>query len=386
MPSTFRSLWPRTGAIVTDSYKAEFFDAANARDRDKLDALVASGAVTTIHDSLNDQLEELVEGRTPHERLQGDALRQRVLAHVGELSVDLYGTYVFLPWRKELLHILPKDEFIEVRTSRNRYKITPAEQKHLSELRVGIVGLSVGSATALTLALEGIGGELRIADFDVLSLSNTNRLRSPVSNIGVNKAVLCAREICEINPYLPVTVYAVGLHEDNIEAFLLDGGKLDILIEECDDLFMKLFSRERARYHGIPVIMETSDKGLLDVERFDQEPHRPLFHNLIGDMDSRKLRDLSPKDRIQFQLRIVGTRDTVSPRLLAGLFEIGTTTKSWPQLASAISLVRPIPLKSYAGTRKLLVLLSQLTKHSMTSFRTRSKYGADSSAGCWYCR
>jgi len=181
-------------------------------------------------------------------------------------------------------------------------------------------------------------------------------------------------------------VYAVGLHEDNIEAFLLDGGKLDILIEECDDLFMKLFSRERARYHGIPVIMETSDKGLLNVERFDQEPHRPLFHNLIGDMDSRKLQNLSPKDRIQFQLRIVGTRDTVSPRLLAGLFEIGTTTKSWPQLASAISLVRPIPLKSYTGTRKLLVLLSQVTKYSMTSFQTRSKYGADSSAGCWYCR
>lgn len=342
MSSTFRSLWPQIGSNISDSYQAEFLDAANDEDREKLDALVASGVVTAIHDSLNDQLEELIEGRAPSERLHGDALCQRVLAHLHGTPAELYGTYVHFPWRHELLHILPKDEFIEVRTSRNRYKITPAEQTRLSGMRVGIVGLSVGSATALTLALEGIGGELRIADFDVLSLSNTNRLRSPISNIGVNKAVLCAREICEINPYLQVTVFPAGLKEDNIEAFLSagEGGKLDLLVEECDDLFMKLFARERARHHAIPVIMETSDKGLLDVERFDKEPNRPLFHDLLGsNIDSRKFKSLSPKDKMQYALRIVGSRDTVSPRLLAGLFEIGRTTKSWPQLASAISLV-----------------------------------------------
>ncbi|OWP02075.1 hypothetical protein B2J93_1547 [Marssonina coronariae] len=339
MSSKFRSLWPAIGTIISSSYTAEFFDATNASDRAKLDDLVASGAITTIHDSTNDQLEELVEGRAPRVRLQEDALRQCVLAHLGTVPVEHYGTYVFLPWRKELLHILPRDEFLEVRTSRNRYKITAAEQKRLSEMRVGIVGLSVGSATALNLALEGICGELRIADFDVLSLSNTNRLRSPISNIGVNKAVLCAREVCEINPYLRVVVYPAGLNEDNLEGFLCDGGKLDLLIEECDDIVMKLFARERARCHGIPVIMETSDRGLLDIERFDREPNRPLFHNLMGDgVDSSKIKSLSPKERMPYQVRIVGTRDTVSPRLLASLFEMGKTIKSFPQLASAISL------------------------------------------------
>ena len=305
--------------------------------------------MTTIHDSLYDQLEELVEGRSPHLRLHGEALHQMVLAHLGGIPADLYGIYVFFPWRKELLHILPREEFIEVRTSRNRYRITPSEQTRLSSMRIGIVGLSVGSATALTLALEGIGGELRIADFDVLSLSNTNRLRSPISNIGVNKAVLCARELCEINPYLKVVVFPTGLQEANLEAFLSNSGKLDLLVEECDDLPMKVLSREQARQRGIPVIMETSDKGMLDVERFDQDSKRPLFHGLMGDIDSRRLRALGPKDRMQYQLRIVGTRDSVSPRLLAGLFEMGRTTKSWPQLASAISLVRLIPLKFMLG-------------------------------------
>lgn len=338
--SGFRSRWPRTGTFISDSHTPQFFDATIHEHRDSLDALVASGEVTTIHDSIHDQLEELIEVRSPHLRLKGEALHELVLAHLNGIPIDHYGTYVFFPWRKELLHILPQDEFVEVRTSRNRYRITPAEQTRLRSMRIGIIGLSVGAATALTLALEGIGGELRIADFDVLSLSNTNRLRSPISNIGVNKAVLCAREMLEINPYLKVKVFSTGLQEENFGSFMSEGGKLDLLVEECDDLPMKVFARERARQHGIPVIMETSDKGMLDVERFDQEPHRPLFHGQMGDMDSKGLRALAPRERMEYQLRIVGTKDSVSPRLLAALFEMGKTTRSFPQLASAISLVR----------------------------------------------
>jgi hypothetical protein len=336
--SSFRSLWPKAGTIVAGDYTAELFDPTIAEDRDKLDSLVASGAVHTIHDSLNDQLEELIDGRAPSERLQDDILRQRVLAHLGDNPAEHYGMYVYYPWRKELLHILPRHEFIEVRTSRNRYQITPAEQKRLGRMRIGVLGLSVGASTALTLALEGIGGELRIADFDTLSLSNTNRLRTSISNIGVNKAVLCARELSEINPYLQITVFPAGLSEENIEEFLTGGDKLDLLIEECDDFFMKLFSRERARHHGIPVIMETNDRGMLDIERFDQEPDRPLLHGLLGDLDSNKLKGLSTKQKVPYLLRFGGSKDTVSPRALASLFEISHTTKSWPQLASAISL------------------------------------------------
>lgn len=338
MPSSFRSLWPSPISAQSGICQPVLYDAAKAEDRDKLDALVATGEVQSIHDSLQGQLEELVEGRAPHERLQSDALQHRVREHLNGVSLAHYGTYAFFAWRKELLHILPKAEFLEVRTSRNRYQIAPAEQARLGQATIGVLGLSVGSSTALTLALEGIGGELRIADFDDLSLSNTNRLRSPIANIGVNKAVLCAREISEINPYLRVTVFAKGLHESNIEQFMTESGKLDLLIEECDDLFMKVFSRERARHHHIPVIMETSDRGMLDIERFDLEPSRPLLHNLIDGLDSGKLKGLSAKQKVPYVLRIVGSKDTVSPRSLASLFEVSRTTKSWPQLASAISL------------------------------------------------
>ena len=66
--------------------------------------------------------------------------------------------------------------FRAVRLDRNRNKITTDEQQRLGELRIGVVGLSVGHAIAYTLAAEGVCGDLRLADFDDLELSNLNRV------------------------------------------------------------------------------------------------------------------------------------------------------------------------------------------------------------------
>ena len=51
---------------------------------------------------------------------------------------------------------------------------------------------------------EGIGGELRLADFDVLDLSNLNRITGGVADVGVTKVVLAAREVAELDPYIHV--------------------------------------------------------------------------------------------------------------------------------------------------------------------------------------
>ena len=150
-----------------------------------------------------------------------------------------YGTWVHYPWSGRLVRVLPSSEFEELRTSRNRNKITREEQTRLGALRVGIAGLSVGQSTAVTLALEGIGGVFRLADFDTLSLSNMNRLRAGVHEIGVNKAVLVAREIYEINPYAVVEVFLRGVRDDSIDAFFSKSAPLNLLFEECDDLKMK---------------------------------------------------------------------------------------------------------------------------------------------------
>jgi molybdopterin/thiamine biosynthesis adenylyltransferase len=131
------------------------------------------------------------------------------------------------------------------------------------------VGLSVGRAIAHTLALEGVCREIRLADFDEIELSNLNRIPTSVFDLGLNKAVAAARRIAELDPYVEVIIDPSGVSLDSTDTFMAG---LDIVIEECDSFDVKLAVRDAARRHQIPLIMETNERGLLEIERYDLEP------------------------------------------------------------------------------------------------------------------
>jgi nitroreductase len=182
--------------------------------------------------------------------------------------------------------------------------------------------------------MEGIGGCLRLADNDLLGLHNLNRLRAGVHDLGTNKAVLAARQILEIDPFMDIDLFPEGVSDENIRLFLTGA---DILIEVCDDLSLKVRLRELARDLRIPVLMDTSDRGLIDIERFDREPDRPIFHGLTGDLRAEELRDLSTADKVPYALKLIG-ESTISARAAASLIEMEQTISSWPQLASGVVL------------------------------------------------
>ena len=242
--------------------------------------------------------------------------------------------WVYYPWRRTVVSVLGPRAFRTVRLDRNRNLITTDELDRLGRLRIGVVGLSVGHAIAYTLAAQGLCGELRLTDFDELELSNLNRVPATVFDLGVNKAVVCARRIAELDPYVPVTVMPTGITAQTVGAFL-DG--LDIVIEECDSLDAKVLLREAARTRRLPVLMATSDRGLLDVERFDLDPARPLMHGLVGDLDVARLAGLSNKDKLPYALRMTDATQ-VSPRMAASLVEVGKTLSTWPQLSSEVAV------------------------------------------------
>ena len=242
--------------------------------------------------------------------------------------------WVYYPWRRTVVRVLGPRAFRVVRLDRNRNLITADELDQLSRLRIGVVGLSVGHAIAYTLAAQGLCGELRLTDFDDVELSNLNRVPASVFDLGVNKAVVCARRIAELDPYLPVTVMPTGITPQTVDDFL---NGVDIVIEECDSLDAKVLVREAARARRLPVLMATSDRGLLDVERFDIDPSRPLMHGLLGDLDVARLANLNTKDKLSYALRMTdATR--VSPRMAASLVEVGKTLSTWPQLSSEVAL------------------------------------------------
>ncbi|WP_307830777.1 Rv1355c family protein [Rhodococcus sp. KRD162] len=248
--------------------------------------------------------------------------------------LDETDRWIYFPWRKTVVAVLGPRSFRHLRLDRNRNKITLDEQNDLGDLTIGIIGLSVGHAIAHTLALEGICGTLRLADFDEIELSNLNRIPASILDLGVNKAIVAARRIAEIDPYLRVEVVEEGLTENTVAEFF-DG--LDLLVEECDSLDVKVLAREEARSRRIPVLMETSDRGLLDVERFDLEPDRPVFHGVLGEIDFSSLRGLGTREKIPIVLDQLDAA-LLSARMAASMVEVGETIETWPQLGGDVQL------------------------------------------------
>jgi hypothetical protein len=100
---------------------------------------------------------------------------------------------------------------------------------------------------------------------------------------------------------------------------------------------MKASLRESARARQIPVLMATSDRGLLDVERFDLQPQRPILHGLLGDFDFSRLPRMSKTEMVPYMLRFLEAEE-LSPRVLASVVEIDHTLSTWPQLSGEVAL------------------------------------------------
>jgi hypothetical protein len=83
--------------------------------------------------------------------------------------------------------------------------------------------------------------------------------------------------------------------------------------------------------------MATSDRGLMDVERFDIEPSRPIMHGLLGDVNTARLANLSNDDKLPYALRVADASQ-VSSRMAASLVEVGKTLSTWPQLSAEVAL------------------------------------------------
>ena len=319
------------------TFKPIFFNKSNIHDNNKIQTLKDSGEILFEIDEYTRQLKDLFVSRFPSLSTNEEQFLDFSSLLAEGKSMEELGEWVYYPWRKTLVHILSREHYIEVRTNRNKQKITQQEQELLSTKTVGVIGLSVGQSVALCIAMERICGKLKLADFDTVDLSNLNRLRAGVLDLGMPKVVLAAREIAEIDPYIDVEIYPEGIKSENYNDFLDGSAKLDLLIEVCDNFEVKVESRLKAREYKIPVIMETNDRGMLDVERFDLDSEMNIFHGLAGNLSMEMVKNLDPALKMGLLMKIVNA-DYLSDRMKSSLPEIGKTLKSWPQLASEVVL------------------------------------------------
>lgn len=265
-----------------------------------------------------------------------------------------YGNWMCFPLRRKCIQILPKSDFIELRTSRNRLKITREEQLELSTKSIAIVGLSAGNAVANALVSERICGRLILFDFDKCELSNLNRLNAGIFELGLSKCIIAANSLLERDPYIDIEIYEEGFKNSPEHIALIE--KVDVVIDECDSFEIKILLRQLSKKYNKPILMHTSERGITDIERFDLSRELPIFHGLLEGVD------LEDKSKVLLSLINPGI---VSERMLISFSELGKSLRSWPQLASEV----------FAGGANLaglarMILLNQKVKGGRYFFNT----------------
>ncbi|HEX4682082.1 MAG TPA: ThiF family adenylyltransferase [Gemmatimonadaceae bacterium] len=216
-----------------------------------------------------------------------DALVAEAMAN-GRLEPD-YGTYVVDHARGDLYLVAPERwHRLALVTSNSKLLTDPAGELSWAQIRdrlenavIGFLGLSVGGNLLEGWLREARPRQVKVADPDWVELTNLNRgermsLRhvvaprsarfdpaNPYDVVRIPKAEYIAYEQQLVDPYLEVFVYKEGINRDNLERFLKGGDgepAVDILVEEMDNLDLKILARQTARAHGIDVVM-LSDFG-----------------------------------------------------------------------------------------------------------------------------
>ncbi|MFH1781247.1 MAG: ThiF family adenylyltransferase, partial [Patescibacteria group bacterium] len=252
-------------------------------------------------------------------------------------DLDYFGVWVFYPWNNELVHCLPEDEYYMIRTARNRNLVTSKEQEKLRDFTIGIIGLSVGQASALTLAISGMCNCMKLADPDVIEASNLNRIHGGLNVVGLYKTEYIARRIYELNPFAKLKVYPESITEKNLNTFLMEDYKVNAIIDAFDDVKMKIKLRMVAKEKRIPVLMATDlgDGVIIDIERYDINKDTPIFNGRLHENEIQKLPDkMKYKDIAQIAMRMIG-KENIPKLMIESLQLVGKEISGHPQLGLA---------------------------------------------------
>lgn len=331
-----------------------------------LDALVAElGKDVEITDKYGTEwLTELFNIRNPDLRPMTPEWVEQRKSFVKQRNNDCDGNWVYFPWKHELVHILPKEEFYELTFSRNNPVIKPEEQRAMSDHSVGVIGLSIGGNIARSLAMTGIG-RMKIADFDRVAPSNTPRMDAvSVTEIGENKAELLAHELQEFNPYLDLEIFKTGVHLDNLEEFMQG---VDVLDDHMDDLEFKIRMREFAKAHDKVVMMATAlgFRPTFEIEL----PEDPIFNGRVTHEEMEIIMSAPPGGEVWSRnaAKIMGIEHMTSG-VIDNFLQRMDHTQNWGSQTGATGLVVG-GVMAYVVLEMVRGNLAKMPKHFVVSMQ-----------------
>lgn len=329
---------------MTDRESPILIDAGDADAVSVLAELEQGGVIASRVDEMSTIVEDLFRCEfpfvAPGSPEYSKTFSRYLDRHWNGGNYENAGVWAVFPWRGIAVHLPQEDEYTRLRTARNRFLIEDLEQHAFYHSRVAVAGLSVGLSVVTSLVLSGGPRHLRLADSDHLALPNLNRLAGSVCDLGQQKTDIAARKAWELNPFEEIVLFPEGLSDASMSEFFEDDtGGVDLFVEEMDDIRMKIRARFAARDRRIPVVMATDDgdNAIVDVERFDLEPDRPLFHGSIDEQVLGRVPDVLPMpEKVKLAAAIVGSE--VTTRVQHSLQAVGTRLPTWPQLGNAATV------------------------------------------------
>lgn len=254
-------------------------------------------------------------------------------------SLDIVGSLANTENKRKLVREFPlKEAFEELSTIRNRHLITVREQKKLRKTVVAVFGMSVGSHVATAWMLESKAEIIKIVDLDTVATSNLNRLSFGLQDIGKKKVDVVKARLKRINPFSEVLTYDKGSN-DEMQKVFESYPKIDVLVDEIDDIKAKVFLRKLAKKYRLPLFQaaDVGDNTILDIERYDVSPQPDIFLGRIPSVEDIDIDDLSSKERIRLIVELLELEEH-SESMLDSLLSIGDTLATWPQLGATATI------------------------------------------------
>lgn len=320
------------------TWQPEVIPMGGRESEAKLKELLQRVSIKSIVDNYDEQYAELIVSRRPglyqssyEEKVK--ILETELAEHHSDSDAWQKGAWVYYPWSGVLSHVIAKEHFLELRSTRNRNLITSEEQEKLGDFNVGCAGMSVGSNAALSIGITGISQQLKIADGAVISGSNLNRVLAGVNDVGLSKSLIIARKIYEMNPFVSIERFDRDITPDSISHFFDTPWPLHAVVDEIDNLMVKIQLRVEAKKRRIPVIMATDlgDSVMLDIERYDLEPDLPFFHGKVKGVEELLTKEVDRREFLRAAMAIIGP-ENASTRVQQSLMQVGGELAVQPQL------------------------------------------------------
>ncbi len=154
-------------------------------------------------------------------------------------------------------------------------------QLRLKGSRVLIVGLGgLGSPVALYLAAAGVG-ELHLADFDTVDLTNLQRqVMHDTAAVGLSKVDSAMARLQAINPQVALVAHRQALDDDSLAQAV---GAVDLVLDCCDNFATREAVNAACVAAGKPLVSGAAIRLEGQLSVFDpRNPLSPCYHCLYG--------------------------------------------------------------------------------------------------------